>query len=697
MGGEGNDHHLRVLANSHSINAYMQRRGSGWAVSRAVLIGGLATHLAQSATPPVNDAFTNAIPVTGNSLILEADLTAATLEPFESAAGISGTAWWRWTAPTDGLVEWVGTGVRPEWLDGIRTSEILSVFTRDGQGQLHLQSSSMDRGSFQTKAAQEYFLQVNTGWSGGHGQIIILPLPPLVAPWQARVELHPVVEPAPANDSFIGRTVLTGVDAVFGGSLRAATEEDGEPPLPGTLRHTRWWSWTAPGNGTVRLQNLGTNTPAVIGIYRQGTWYQLESIANSATEFGNGCQTIPRGRETLEWDTVAGEDYAIQLDRAAEGEWDTAYSLQLSFTAAPENDAAKHARELTGNDLSLVVNNFGATTNPGDPVLPKESGAGSVWFRWTLPGAGIAQVVTNEPIRYHEPVFEVIPPAGTWSGSVEIRINTGGGGCGALVDLHPLPSFLPMIGLYQGSVSPAPGQPAALGLLASGTNGAVAEISNEVWIQLDGHLGTSGSTPLNLLFTAPPANDEYENRIVLPSAAVNVGGRTFAATRQAADLIGNRTVWWEWQAPSAGRWVLRPKAGQYDHEFIVAPGPTRHPLAESFFTDAAPVMFTAAAGDVFTICVTARSGFGDNVSFTLEPVVAAALEFGQRSGGGFDPQHPALLFPASFDLPFQIEASTNLIDWQMVTTRPAYPGGIWLDTVTNEPAARFYRTRVLSP
>src|SRR5262245_37082784 len=58
--------------------------------------------------PPPNDDLVNAAEVSGVEFQLAADLGAATREAFEpySQYNLGRTAWWRWTAPADGIYEW---------------------------------------------------------------------------------------------------------------------------------------------------------------------------------------------------------------------------------------------------------------------------------------------------------------------------------------------------------------------------------------------------------------------------------------------------------------------------------------------------------------------------------------------------------------------------------------------------------------
>jgi hypothetical protein len=648
-----------------------------------VTLGAVSVASAQIA-PPANDNFANALTVLGESFQLSADLAGATLEPFERTIGshFGRTAWWRWTAPASGVYEW-DASASPKPV-------ALTVFTEDTLGQMTLESVSTVTGSFQANEGEGYWIQADAAFvvalaPGGFPPFVFPPS--RTNPYPAVVTVRPA-PPAPENDDFANRTPLVGTNVVFGGSLRSATAEPGEPRLPGDVLHrTRWWTWTAPGRGSARIESKGTGAAPVIGVYQIGALFDLELVANSSTEFGNECISYWQGRTNLDFDTEAGAVYELQLDRYPVADPAVGYQLELTFTPAPSNDDLVHALPLAGTDLALTVDNFGATANPDDPVLPNQTGAGSVWFQWTPPVLGILQVTTNAPLRFGDPSFVVLPSAGTWDYGSSF-ITTSWPCAAPFGDLHPLPPFSPVFGIYD-VVSSVPGQ-TVLNLLAFGTNTAVAEVRRETRIQLDGNAGISGSTAMNLLFTPPPTNDNFAQRILLPSQSVQVGGRTFAATAEARDPQPGRSVWWEWTAPVSGLWVFRPLTGAGDEWFSLVHG------ADTRTTDGVALVFSAAANDVFEVAVSAKTGFGDNIGFSLQEASAPPLSIGLGAGdgGGFTVQ---ISWPAAFDLPFVFETSPDLADWQ-----PAGPGLVIGDTSATENVAadgrrRFYRMRINAP
>src|SRR5204862_1230763 len=139
--------------------------------------------------------------------------------------------------------------------------------------------------------------------------------------------------------------------------------------------------------------------------------------------------------------------------------------------------------------------------------------------------------------------------------------------------------------------------------------------------------GSSGTTPLNLLLIPTPANDDFANRISLPPESVRVKGRTFAATREGTDPVYwetdhtlSRSVWWEWHAPSAGRWTLFVVKGGGENKFVVYRGDAATAGSEINSTRQEPAIFDCQSGEPLQIGVFALAGFGGNIEFTLTPV-----------------------------------------------------------------------------
>src|SRR5438876_8217455 len=187
--------------------------------------------------PPPNDNLANAVEVSGVEFQLAANLGAATREAFEpyTQYNFGRTAWWRWTAPADGIYEWNSQ---------VSSNAVaVAVYRLDSFSQLNLEASTyrqpvesvsgltlvpQQMGSFQAKQGAHYAIQLDVTWTYS--------LVPIVEPPSWTVGSRPVLVDfrkfnlvAPANDNFANRSTLFGSNIFFTLDLAAATGEPNEP------------------------------------------------------------------------------------------------------------------------------------------------------------------------------------------------------------------------------------------------------------------------------------------------------------------------------------------------------------------------------------------------------------------------------------------------------------------------------------
>lgn len=679
--------------------------GAGGFLLAAGLVGAGG---ARAASPPNDDA-ARATVVTGTAFSLVADLAGATREAFEPAGpnDFGQTVWWRWVAPESGVWAWDASGKS--------NAVSVTVLTRDDFDQWDVVTGTYlrpvegigglfggtrfvpdERGSFAARAGGTYWLRLD-GIQNGGGLVIFPGRDPL-APYPVSVSFDRLAEPAPEHDSFAGRRPLDLAHPEFEGSLVAATSEPGEPKAHAEAEgRTLWWEWVAPARGTARIAITDPRQSPLLAVYRRTEWAVLETFGSSATEYGNECTRFWRARTSFEWDTTEGEAYAVQVDSFPDFDRALPFGARLEFTSAPANDVPATPTDVAGAEWGLLATNEGATHTPGEPVLPGQAGLSSVWFRWNLAGPGLVQVTTNEPTRFAEPGVEVLPPGG--GGSAGGVFDWSAGPCsGPFEDLHPRPPYVPILGLFDRVGSS--GERPLLQYRSHATNEIWSVVSGgELWIQMDGPEGATGSHPLQGRLTPPPSNDARAARIVLPSASVRVTGRTAGATLEPGEPLPvgmgepRRSVWWEWTAPSAGLWVLRVRVGYYDNVFALyrsSAGNGTAPLA----TGGTPVVFSAAAGETFQLGVFNVAGWGGNVEFLVTEVSVPPLTppvWTYDGAGGYSWVIGGL---QGWDLPLKGETSADLRRWTPVEIH-------WLtgmDTlrVFLDPtaAAGFFRLRV---
>src|SRR2546421_8401105 len=234
---------------------------------------------------------------------------------------------------------------------------------------------------------------------------------------------------------------------------------------------------------------------------------------------------------------------------------------------------------------------------------------------------------------------------------------------GDFIDLHPPPPFVPVFGLFDQEYWLPDQPPAPTSLLTFAAYSLIAEVYGgwDYWIELDGDQGSSGTTPLNLLLIPTPANDDFTDRIRLPSQPIRVTGRTFAATGEATDpvyvennLSLARSVWWEWHAPSTGRWTLFVVKGGLENKFVVYRGDAATTGSEIKSTEHEPAVFNCQAGEAFQIGVFALAGFGGNIEFTLTEVVAPSPRLQSVRDDGWGTRSLGLQLPDNSGLPYVV-------------------------------------------
>src|SRR5204862_1139189 len=205
----------------------------------------------------------------------------------------------------------------------------------------------------------------------------------------------------------------------------------------------------------------------------------------------------------------------------------------------------------------------------------------------------------------------------------------------------------------------------------------------------------------NLLLITPPANDNFTNRIALPSAPLRVAGRSFAATREVTDPVYlennrflDRSVWWEWRAAAAGRWTLFVVKGGGENKFVGYRGDTPVTQNEAASTANQPLIFECAAGETVQIGVFVLAGFGGNIEFTLTPVVAPTPRLLSVMNYWWGDRSVQLQLPDNSGLSYVVDRSDALATWTPISTN----ANAWSHvlSIPSDPGklAEFFRTRL---
>jgi hypothetical protein len=260
-------------------------------------------------TPPANDEFVNASLLLGPSPLAYGANYAATTNPWdplpESAGGVPAhfgrSVWWRWTAPSNGVV--IATTL------GSSFAAFLDVFYAIGAGPAHLPAGDREwyrpnEVGFQAYAGTDYAIQVG-GDNGAFGELTL--------------QLSYIE--APTNDAFTNALAIAEEGDTLAGTSLGASREPWEPNHAGsTASSSVWFRWTAPLSNSivpypVRITTAGSDFDTVLAVYTNSpSGGLLLAAAND--------DRPPTGTDSrVSFSVVPGLTYFIALDGGAFAQW----------------------------------------------------------------------------------------------------------------------------------------------------------------------------------------------------------------------------------------------------------------------------------------------------------------------------------------------------------------------------------------
>ena len=247
------------------------------------------------AAAPANDNFASATALTGTTANFSGSTAAASRESSEPAhAGYtaSRSVWFRWTAPTSGLVLLSTVGSSFDTLLAVYTGSTLAnlqpIISDDDSG-----GNSTSLLAFNAISGTVYMVAVD-GYAGAAGN------------YSLSLTLF---SGAPANDSFSSPATLTaGVRVTALNTL--ATAQVGEPahftgvPAAKSL----WWRWTATSTGFVSVTTAGSTFDTVLAVYTGSALNALTLVARNDEASSDDFTS------TVFFRAVTGRTYLIAVD-----------------------------------------------------------------------------------------------------------------------------------------------------------------------------------------------------------------------------------------------------------------------------------------------------------------------------------------------------------------------------------------------
>jgi hypothetical protein len=219
--------------------------------------------------PPIsNDTFANALSILGTSV--SGNNATATKEGGEPphAGNIGGRSLW-WCLATTNTV--------PVTLDTLGSSfdTLLAVYTGNAVNALTVVASNDDiqedvnlqsRVNFTAVAGRVYRIAVDGFFVFGSG----------TSSGTINLNLHP------GNNEFVNCQIITGPKAQLAGFNAGAGKEGGEPNHGNNFGgNSIWYCWTAPLNGPVEINTLGSTFDTLLAVYTGSAMNALSLVAQN--------------------------------------------------------------------------------------------------------------------------------------------------------------------------------------------------------------------------------------------------------------------------------------------------------------------------------------------------------------------------------------------------------------------------------
>jgi uncharacterized delta-60 repeat protein len=351
----------------------------------------------------------------------------------------------------------------------------------------------------------------------------------------------------PANDNFVGATDLgvLGTPGTFSDNNTGASREPGEPLIVTNAGGASiWYTWTAPTNGTVSFDTVGSSIDTLLGVYLGNSVSNLTLIAQDDNSGGGTASKVT-------FNAIAGTVFRIAVDGA--GGVQGGITLNWSIVApagVSSNDVFTNATVISGGSGTIFGYNLFATKefklNPNPPPLVVTEpniggnvGGASIWYSWTAPSAGVVTFDTAGSS------FDTL--LGIYSGTNVFQLFTVAQNDDFMEKRSSLVSFIASAGTtYRIGVD---------GYNRTGfpTNAAM------------------GFVALNWNLQSFPVNDNFANATAVDSSPLSgtISGNNLGATTEPgepshAGFPALQSLWYKWTAPQDGEVQMDTLGSSFD-------------------------------------------------------------------------------------------------------------------------------------
>lgn len=501
-----------------------------------------------------NDAWTNAAPLLGNSLVVAGHNFGAQNDPDPDGPEPLGKAvWWKWEPSATGRYVWYNETFNP-WDFGGGNGEVLAVYrVRDGRPE-----------AFLNGGVREMFVDV----VGGESYAVVVFGEPSQFRWTGRFA------PPLANDLVTQAVRINGAAGSIGGSTLGADLDDFEFRLLNGFSEGRsmvWYRLTPSSESLVEWSFAPGETDPVLKVFSGTAPVDLVDLGGFPAT--NVLAGVPAGAD--QW-------VAVIMDRfSGQG---GPFTLNWRSVPRETNDLFAARASLSGNTISLRGRSVGAATEIGEPVPFLGPRWRSVWWTWTAEASGL----------------------------LTIRVGADGGGwLAGSVFTGTGVSSLTAVPVRSSNVTPDGANETVVAVTA-GVSYHIQVCSDEALESFDlGLRFGQSNAPSNDTFAARPALSGVP---VVVTGSNRGADLEQGEPVPVGTTYWQASIWWSWTAPSDGQYTITTDGSGFDTLLGVYTGTVLNSLFNVGRDDdsgagaASLLSFFALAGETYAIQVAGFDG-----------------------------------------------------------------------------------------